>query len=468
MTDPISGAINAVRHSRLLRVLLIGFLVLLLQIPIAMIRGQIGDRTATRGEAVEDVTGKWGKEQTLMGPVLAVPYTVRLEEEEKSGKKSVRTSVQSASFLCEDLRIEGKIDSEMRHRGIFGVPVYRLSLQVKGRFVPPDFSDWGIDAAAILWDRAELWVRVSDARAIQNQAALSWNGVEIPFAPGLGDFGGDGTGIHAPLKGRMPAPAYDFSLALKLNGSMGAFFAPLGRGTSVSLSSNWASPSFQGNWLPAERKVGPDGFKASWVIPSLGRNYPQRWTSSASANVLAEMEKSRFGVNLLTPIDLYRMSERSVKYEALFLLMTFLTLWMFEVLARRRIHSLQYLLVGAAMCLFYLLLLSVSEHIGFLRAYLLASLMVVALITAYCVSVLKSARRSGAVGGVVAALYFYLYILLNNEDYALLIGSLGLFALLAAVMFLTRKIDWYEPAVSGGEGAGVAGHSPSPPPIVKG
>jgi inner membrane protein len=276
----------------------------------------------------------------------------------------------------------------------------------------------------------------------------------VPFAPGLGDFGGAGSGIHAALKGRMGGAAEvrgagkpegregksAFSFTLSLNGSLGTFFAPLGRGTKVTLTSNWSDPSFQGNWLPTERDVRADGFVARWSIASLGRNYPQR--SNSPSPGLEEMEKSKFGVNLLIPVDVYRMSERSVKYEALFLLLTFLALWMFEVLSNRRVHSLQYLLVGAAMCLFYLLLLSVSEHVGFLRAYLLASLSVVALITAYSAAVLHGARRALVVGGVVAALYFYLYILLNNEDYALLIGSVGLFAVLATVMYLTRKIDW--------------------------
>jgi len=441
MTDGINGSINAIRHSRLLRVLLIGFLVLLLQIPILMIEGLIGDRTATRKQAVEDVTGKWGREQSIIGPALVVPFVVRWTDEDKSGKKTAHTTVESASFLPEDLRIDGKLESEVRYRGIFGVPVYRLVLQVQGRFLRPDFSDWGVSPDDILWDRAEMWVRISDARAIQNQAALSWNGGEIPFAPGLGDFGGAGAGIHAVLKGGLTGPGYDFSFPLTLNGSLGAFFAPLGRGTTVTLASNWRSPSFQGNWLPTDRKVHPDGFESRWVISSLGRNYPQRWTSRT--NVSDEMEKSKFGVSLFTPIDVYRMSERSVKYESLFLLLTFLSLWMFEVLAKRRIHSLQYLLVGAAMCLFYLLLLSVSEHVGFLRAYLLASVAVVGLITAYCAAVLKGVPRAAIVGGIVAALYFYLYILLLNEDYALLIGSIGLFVILAAVMYLTRKTDWY-------------------------
>jgi len=328
----------------------------------------------------------------------------------------------------------------VRHRGIFSVPVYRLELQLKGRFLQPDFSDWGVAAEDVLWDRAELWVRISDARAIQNQAALSWNGAEVPFAPGLGEFGGAGSGIHVPLKGRVAGPGFEFSFPLSLNGSMGAYFAPLGRGTTVTLASSWSSPSFQGNWLPTDRKVRADGFDAKWVIPSLGRNYPQRWTSGT--DVMQEMEKSKFGVSLLIPVDVYRMSERSVKYEFLFLLLTFLTLWMFEVLAKRRIHSVQYLLVGAAMCLFYLLLLSVSEHVGFFAAYLLASLAVIGLITAYCAAVLKGTGRALVVGGIVAALYVYLYILLMNEDYALLLGSVGLFGILAIVMYLTRGTDW--------------------------
>ena len=186
--------------------------------------------------------------------------------------------------------------------------------------------------------------------------------------------------------------------------------------------------------------MGEKGFTSKWVIPSLGRNYPQSWPSDSA--VAHEIDKSSFGVELLASIDPYRMSERSVKYEALFLFLTFLSLWLFEVLVRRRLHSLQYLLVGAAMCLFYLLLLSLSEHLGFLPAYLLAGAAVVGLISGYCSAILRKRGWAIVVGSLTAALYAYLYVLLNNEDYALLIGSAGLFVILAAVMYLTRSIDW--------------------------
>ena len=440
VTEAITNFVNAVRYSQLLRVLLIGFLVLLLQIPIAMIEGLIRERTTTRDQAVEEVTGKWGNRQNVVGPVMVVPYVVRSVEEGESGQKKVRTSVRSASFLPETLRVDGRIDSQIRYRGIFGVPVYRMDLTVKGRFPRPDFSDWGVKAEDIQWERVELWVGISDARAIQSQTSLSWSGSPIPFQPGSGERADGRSGIHVSLKGRLGGNGYDFSFPLVLNGSVGAFFAPLGKETTVTLKSNWSSPSFQGEWLPVERTVKDDGFEARWVIPSLGRNYPQSWTSTSAAG--KAMDESKFGVDLLASVDPYRMSERSVKYEHLFLLLTFLSLWLFEILAGRRLHSLQYLLVGAAMCVFYLLMLSLAEHLGFLSAYLLASLMVVGLITAYCAAILKRAGWTSVMGGLLAALYAYLYILLTNEDYALLIGSVGLFLVLAAVMYLTRRTDW--------------------------
>lgn len=440
MSDLVGHLLGAIRGSMLLRVLLIGFLVLLLQIPISMIDGLIGGRTARHGEAVEEVTGKWGKDQTVLGPVLVVPYTRRWTEELEGGRRKEHSQTRYASFLPETLQVDGRIDTEMRYRGIFAVPVYRIGLQLKGVFARPDFSEWDVRNENVLWERAELWLRISDARAIQSQTNLAWNGQEIPFAPGTGEFAGESTGIHVPMRGRLTGKQFLFSFPLNLNGSVGAYFAPLGKETKVTLASNWPNPSFQGSWLPAERSVGPDGFRSTWVIPWLGRNFPQSWSSESS--VAHEIDKATFGVQLLPPIDPYRMSERSVKYEALFLILTFMSFWLFEVLAGRRLHSLQYLLVGAAMCLFYLLLLSLSEHLGFLSAYLLASVAIAGLITGYSKAVLRRAGWAAIVGGLVAALYAYLYVLLKNEDYALLIGSLGLFLILAAVMYLTRAIDW--------------------------
>ena len=429
------------RSSPLLRIILIGFLVLLLQMPISMIRGVIGERQMRRQEATEDITSKWGKQQIIVGPLLTVPYLVRISETGKDGSVITHTETRCANFLPEDLHSSGKIDCEIRYRGIFKVPIYRMTLSVKGRFPQPDFSDWGIDAGDILWDRAHLTVRVSDAHGISNRALLIWNGREIGFQPGAGEFGGQNAGIHVSLKSCLNADIYPFSYQLMLNGSQGTFFVPFGQDTTVEIDSNWSTPSFQGNWLPSQRTVNTDGFQATWNIPFLGRNYPQRWRTGSG--VEDAISASVFGVHFVTPVDHYRMAERSVKYQILFLVLTFVALWLFEILIHVRIQSIPYLFVGAGMCLFYLLELSLAEHIGFVVAYVCASVAVVALVTAYCVAVLKGVKHAAIIGTVISLLYGYLYILLMNQDYALLIGSLGLFVILATVMYLTRKIDWY-------------------------
>ena len=234
-----------------------------------------------------------------------------------------------------------------------------------------------------------------------------------------------------------------FVLPLELNGSERLTVAPFGEVTTVNLTSNWSDPSFQGSWLPVTRRVTADGFEAKWDIPSLGRSYPQQWNNLVPTSETT-IRSSVFGVDLLSPVDNYRMVKRSVKYNFLFIMLTFAVFWLFEVIVKLRVHPLQYLLVGTAMCMFYLLQLALSEHIGFQTAYLLATAAVVVLITAYSIAVLKASTRGGTIGITQISLYGYLYIVLAHQSYALLIGSIGLFLFLAVVMFLTRKIDWFQ------------------------
>ncbi len=288
MENEIRGALTAIRGSQMLRLLLIGFLVLILLIPAAMIRGLVSERRERREGAVGEVTSKWGKEQAVVGPALLIPYVQRRVELGAGGQKVVREQTHHLTLLPESLTVRGEIDSEVRHRGIFSVPVYRLRLEVSGRFARPNLADWNVDAADVRWDRAEIGVGISDARAIQEQTDLTWNGRKIPFLPGTGVFDLAGTGIHAPLAGGAPAAAVDFTFPLVLNGSVGVYFAPLGRETDVTLKSNWPDPSFQGNWLPAKRTVTGHGFEASWSIPFLGRNYPQGWISEGKMGETVE------------------------------------------------------------------------------------------------------------------------------------------------------------------------------------
>lgn len=431
------------RNSQILKIVFISVLGALLLIPVGMIDNVISERQNRRQDAVREVTAIWGDRQTVVGPLLVVPYLRKITESDANGATKTRTEIGHATFLPEKLRTGGRLRCETRYRGIYKVPVYSADLDISGAFVRPDFAELAIDAANVLWDRAYLSLQVSDARAIMNQVSLRWNGLDVPFLPGAGEFGGKVTGIHVPLKGRLSGGWFEFSSHVTLNGSEDLSFAPFGKETVVEIASNWGSPCFQGNWLPVERKISENSFQAKWSIPYLGRNYPQQWKSDAAFD--DAIPPSCFGIRFIPSLDQYSMAKRSTKYGILFILLTFISLWLFEIVAKVRIHPIQYLLVGAGLCLFFLLEISIAEHIGFAPAYLCSTLLVTSLIYFYCRFILGGLRRSAVLGTVVLLLYGYLYVLLMNQDYALLIGSTCLFLVLAAVMFITRKIDWYSP-----------------------
>ena len=419
----------------------VGFLVLLLQIPIAMIGGQVSERKERGLDAVAEVSAKWGDRQVLAGPMLVVPFTHTWTEVSRDGQSVERTGFRYASFLPDELNVIATATSEVRKRGIFEVPVYTLDLKVTGRFTPPDLSKLALNATAMNWDKAFVVIGISDTRAIQQASNLTWDGRTIAFGPGTGGQQVVRDGIHAVVGAGFDARAVVFSFPLVINGSQAVRFTPFGKATDVRLESNFPHPSFQGNWLPAERVVADDGFEAHWKIPFLGRSFPQAWIDSAK--IWESIERSNFGVDFVNPVDHYRMAERSVKYASLFILLTFAALWLFEVRAGVRVHPIQFLMLGAALCLFYLLELSLSEHLAFPLAFAIASLAIVGMVMAYGIVVLRGLNRALAVGSGVALLYVYLYVLLVNEDYALLFGSIGLFVILGLIMYATRRVDWY-------------------------
>lgn len=429
------------RQSQLLRLLALGLLALLLLIPVNWVRQLIAERSVRQLEAAEEVVSKWGRTQTLAGPALVVPYQKRRIERDRAGTEFEKTELRHLVILPDVLQVHTTVESELRHRGIFVVPVYRLKLDVDGAFSLPDLKTLDVDPSSLDWPRARVVVGLTDARAIQNRAVLTWNGEERAFRPGAGDPAVVSADIHAPLGIPLQDPTR-FSFRLHANGSSGVYFTPVGQETAVTIESNWTTPSFQGSWLPAERTVDAKGFTARWSIPFLGRSQPQAWTLAAEEKP-QDLMAARFGVELLMPIDAHRMADRSVKYAHLFILLTFATIWLFEVLTKVRVHPIQYLMIGAALCIFYLLELALAEHIGFGRSYAMASFAVVALIASYAAVVLRGWGRALGVAGLVGVLYVYLYVLLTNEDYALLFGAIGLFVALAVTMMLTRRIDWY-------------------------
>jgi inner membrane protein len=422
------------------KMLMIGVLLLVFLIPLQMIRSLIEERNATRMEAEGEIIRSWGGEQILAGPVVVVPYLYRIEDEEGQ----VEELVDRAFFLPEALVVSGSVDTEKRSRGIYEVTVYTTDLEVSGSFPALDFRDWRIAEKDILWEDASLVVELPDMRGLQQRVTLQWDAHRLPFTASQGELGLFGGEISAALPvgaGDAFRPGHSFSFGLHLQGGRSLSFLPLGEENRVHLVSTWTSPNFNGAFLPAERSYGEKGFEADWYVLSLGRGYSQSWLQGEVNEPV--LLGSAFGVELMIPVDTYLKTLRSVKYGILFVLLPFLTFFLFETASGRRIHPFQYLLVGLAVCLFYLLLVSVSEHLSFDWTYLVSSLATVALITFYSAAVLSAWRRAWVLALVLGAGYVFLYAALKSEDYALLIGSLGLFVILSAVMVLTRKLDWY-------------------------
>ncbi|HVS03907.1 MAG TPA: cell envelope integrity protein CreD [Thermoanaerobaculia bacterium] len=433
-----------------LKLALLAALVLVLLLPVARVTSLVRERQARGAEVRREIASSWGEAQALIGPVLTVP--IRLGPiPAKEGPIYRRDLLH---LLPEDLRWQGTLAPHELYRGIFEVIVYEGSLRAEGSFRLPRATDLPDGVFAVDWDQAALALGLSDSRGIQERLALRWAGSPLAFLPGTGDAGFLEQGVHAPLPALAPAgDAIPFLLEVDLRGTESLSLAPLGQLTRVDLASTWPDPSFGGAFLPDRRRIGEDGFAASWAVPWFGRSFPQQWRRGEHLDeeVRRTLLGAAFGVSLARPANGYLQTERSVKYAALFLVLTFTTCFLFELLSPVRLHPLQYLLVGAALCLFYLLLLALSEHFGFAAAYLAASFAIVTLVAGYARSVLASRRRAAVLGACLSALYGYLFALLRAQDYALILGTIGLFAALAAVMFLTRRLDWYTLRFAGEE-----------------
>jgi inner membrane protein len=375
----------------------------------------------------------------IAGPVITIP--VEKTNVTTTGERVVNTT--TLTLLPQKLSYESQVESQTLSRGVYETPVYTTTVNGSGSF---DITD--IDTAAsahtqILWDKAVVSINVSDTRGISSMFDLTVNGDKYPMLPSSEFTTLNGSGVHANVSIDPNQPDYTFSFELPLKGSREISFLPLGEDTNVLVKSDWNAPSFTGEFLPEERTITESGFEATWKITSYGKNLPQYWIGNSSIVDGESLISKSFGVGLYQEVDFYTMVDRSTKYSILFITLTFLTFFMYEVLAGLRIHPVQYLLVGLAIALFYLLLLSFAEIIGFLPAYLVAAIATTVLITGYCFSVLKAKKRAFSIAALLTALYGYLYILLQMDQYSLLFGSVLLFGVLATVMYITRDLDWY-------------------------
>lgn len=399
-----------------------------------MIQTLIHERQNRRNNAVSEVSEKWGQTQTITGPIVSIPYN-EFYNTENGGQSS---KISYAHILPDEIKIEGVIMPETRTRGIYEVVLYSCDLRFEANFTIPELNDLKINNADIMWNNAVVNVGLSDMKGIQELIQFTINKHKYIANPGIETTDVVPSGISTLYEKINPGAKVDFSASIELNGSSELNFTPVGKESFISINSNWISPSFIGNYIPTDHNINEDGFSAAWKVLHLNRNYPQQWTGSRY-----DIKSSSFGVELLIPVDEYQQNTRTAKYAFMFISLTFLSFFMIELLNKKLMHPIQYLLIGFALLVFYSLLLAVSEHLRFDYAFLISSIATISLISLYTFSVLKNRIQTGIIFLVLLLLYVYLYIVVQLQDHALLIGSIGLFFILSLVMYLTRNIDWF-------------------------
>ncbi len=429
----------------------IGVLAMLLLIPTGMIKNLINERSMRESKATMEVNNKWGNKQVIAGPVLTIPYTITDEivTKTKDGETKAQEVVNTSyiSFLPEKLNFNGDISTDLLKRGIYEITVYNSKIEVDGEFIFPDFSASNMpdENAVINWKEAHVSFSLSDVKALQGNSEFDWNGEKYDFKPGYktDEIGlalkGSGLNVPAPVSANEKGKTYNFSFDIDVNGSDSIAFLPLGRETNVSLVSDWPSPSFDGSFLPDERNITDTGFEAKWKVLELNRDYPQVWDGNPKQNI----HNYSFGARMVVVVDEYQKNTRAVKYAIMFIALTFIAFFFVEVLNRIQIHPIQYILVGLSLVLFFSLLISITEHLNFNLAYLISSVSTVLMITLYTKTIFKNTRLTLVQSGILIAIYIFIYTIIQLEDYALLFGSVGLFFVLAAIMYISRKIDWY-------------------------
>ena len=444
-TDKAAPLLKNIKESLVARFVLVALLSMLMAVPLSMVEDIVRDRASLHRSVLNSIANTWGQQQQLSGPALLVPYTEKfitesvLTDKDGNERKVNKTHFEqrTAIVLPETLDIQSDLQGHERARSIYKALVYSADLTIKGHFKKPNIHSLSNHIDTIHWDKAWLVLGISDTRAINKVSALNWSEQAVDFEPGTKVTGLIKQGFHAPLALNENQQVFSYSLNINLNGSNGFYFEPFAKKTDVKITSDWPHPSFQGSVLPSERTITENGFEARWSVPNLARNYPQLWTAETQA---FDVHEFRAGVSLFEPVSLYSQITRTVKYGILFIVLTYITFVIFELGIKRRLHFVQYGVIGLGLSLFYLSLLALAEHISFALAYVSAATLISIMISLYAYSAIKSISRAGLVFLLLAGLYSILYSLLKLEDYALLVGTILLLVILGVLMYFTRHI----------------------------
>ncbi len=414
-----------------LKLLFVGLLSLAMSFPLLLVRSVISERQDLQYSAEQTITGRWGKSQTV-GGLVAIVRTPHVHAD----RRSMEANMQWRAGLLSESSISAVLTTQWRYLGIYEVPVYTVKVRMTGRI------DW--EKVNDLQPEGDLlfWLPLGDLRGVREVSPVTMGSLELTASP-MSVMPETYTGLQfsvpAAMREQLPET---YGLEIALAGSRSLQFLPLADSTLVELATDWPHPEFIGQFLPAERKIETDGSWASWKLLGLNRPYRNQWLLSDMSD--QQLRSSGFGMRLETPVDGYQRSERSVKYGLLFITLTFFTLFLFEVLTGRPLHPVPYILTGAALAVFYLILLALSEYLPFSKSFALAAGLLLLISTAYTGVVLGGRNRGFLVGTMMGFTYGLLYILVSAQHLSLLLGSLSLLVAIALLMYLTRNVDWYD------------------------
>ncbi len=442
---------NWLKHSISAKMITVGFLILILLIPLGFVSDLIRERGFRQAEVIQEINSKWGGEVIINGPILKIPYQQYVEE--KIFNESTKTYMinqkavrQHAYFFPNNLEIGSDVSTKPLERGIYESVVFSAASTINGKFASPSFTEIELKDGDILWDKATVLFKVSNLKGIRNTVNIKLGDTEYTLNPKF-----DNSYMNTLESGfvknldELQEKPMGFESEITINGSTSLQFVPIGKETLVSMNSNWHSPSFNGNFLPETegKEISDKGFTAKWKVLETNRRFGQSFFDQ-----LPDLNEFSFGTEFLIPVDDYQKTERTSKYGLMIIGLTLLVFLLIQISSKIHIHPFQYLMIGLALVMFYTLLISISEHKNYLFAYLISGASVVTLITVYSRTILKSNKFTLLILGSMLGLYTFILVIIQIEDYALLVGSIGLFVILSIIMFTSRKIDWAGASIS--------------------
>lgn len=432
------------RESITVKLVFIGFLILVLLIPSSLIDDLIRERAGRQQEVADDIASQWSGAQTVKGPVLMIPYRKTVIYNGADNKQITKEVVENLYILPENLNIKAFLEPQKRHRGMFETVIYNSIIKVAGNFAKADLSMFSLSPDKLLLDKARLLFSISDLKGLKTNPVITAGGMKLTAQPSFTDSDLFTNGLQAAINlSGVTDGAFNFNYTLELKGSQSLNFLHLGKTTDVEVSGKWESPSFQGRNLPDDSRVDAKGFFGKWRMLYYNRPYPQQWVAD---NTMFRAEKKQndasIGVKLILPVDQYQKITRTSKYAILIVLLTFVSLFLTEVIRKQRIHPFNYVLIGAAMIIYYILLLSFSEQVGYNTAYIIASVATIGLVSVFIASLLKNKGAAALFGLILSIIYIFIFVIIQLEELALMIGSIALFIITALLMYFSRKINW--------------------------